>query len=67
MREHYSDAKGCTGISLNHPNRIMMKDKLKVFLFPVIDELKEEPFFIGMIEAELHKRYPAVTGSRKVM
>ena len=66
MGTHYSKKSHVSALQLNNIYRIKVKNKLKVFVFPVIEELKDEPFFIKMIEARLHKRFPAFTGSNRV-
>lgn len=44
---------------------MIIKCKLIVFLFPMVASLEHRPFFIKLVEAELHKRVPAITGSSR--
>ena len=65
MKDHYSEHSNIAAIQLNNPHRVIVKDKLKVFVFPVIRKLDNESFFIRMVEDRLHERFPAITGNRR--
>ena len=65
IREHYSEYSSNSALQLNNPNRIIVKDKLTLFLFPVVPSLKRYPFFIRMIESEMHYRHKALTGNKR--
>lgn len=65
MKDHYSSGSQVSSLQLNHPSRIIIKDKLRLFIFPVIKELEEHPFFIRMIEKELHNNFRPVAGSTR--
>ena len=65
LKEHYSDECDQAGIKLNNKNRIIMKDRVKVFVFPIRKELECYHFFIRLIESRLHEEYPAKSGSKK--
>ena len=65
MKKHYSEHSDISALQLNNPHRVIVKDKLKVFVFPVIRKLDKESFFIRMVEDRLHERFPAITGSRR--
>lgn len=71
MGQHYSDRDASfSAMKLNHPKRIFMKDKLYVIVFPIKKELEtvlsNYDFLIKQIEAEMHKRIKAYTGSKRV-
>lgn len=66
INTHYSDKSKPAGIHLGKPERKIMRDKLELYVFPVRDILKDQDVFIKMIEAALHERKPAATGSKRV-
>lgn len=66
LKEHYSSGTDISALQLNNRYRAVVKDKLVVFLFPMVPSLEHRPFFIKMVEAELHRRFPAITGSSRV-
>lgn len=66
LRAHYSTKAAASAIQLNNPHRLVVKGKLKVFIFPMVAALEHRPFFIKMIEDELHERFPTITGSRRI-
>lgn len=66
LKEHYSSGTDISALQLNNKYRSVVKDKLVVFLFPMVASLENRPFFIKMVEDDLHKRFPAVTGSSRI-
>ena len=65
IKEHYSVTCDQSSICLNNPKRILVKDRLVLYLFPVRREIEKYPFFIRMIENSLHERFRARTGSSR--
>ena len=66
LKEHYSSGTDISALQLNNRYRSIVKDKLVVFVFPMVASLEHRPFFIKMIENDLHQRFPAITGSSRV-
>lgn len=65
IKEHYSVHSQISALQLNNPNRIVVKDKLTLFIFPVVASLDYQSFFIRMIEEEIHNRHKAIAGSKR--
>ena len=65
IKEHYSEKSDQSAICLNNPKRIIAKDKIELYIFPIRKEFEKYPFFIRMIEAELHEKFRARTGSKR--
>lgn len=66
FHQHYSIDCQASAMKLNNPNRLMVKDKLKLYIFPMVPGLEFRHFFIEMIEEILHKRFPPITGGTRV-
>lgn len=66
LKEHYSTGTDISALQLNNKHRIIVRDKLCVFVFPMVSSLEHRPFFIKMIEDELHHRFPSITGSSRI-
>ena len=65
IREHYSENCNAAALKLNNSSRIIMKDKLRLFVFPLRRDFDKCSYFIRMIEDQLHNRVPAATGNKR--
>lgn len=66
LKDHYSSGTEISALQLCNPYRAIVKDKLDVFVFPMVAALDCRAFFIKMIESELHRRFEPITGSTRV-
>lgn len=69
INKHYSSYAQESSMKLNCDNRIFMKDKLVLYVFPIkkeFERIEGHKNIIKIIEKKLHERFPAITGSNRV-
>ena len=66
LNQHFSTSKTVSSMHLNHPSRVIVKDKLTVYVFPMRKVYKNYKLFSKMVEEKIHERYHPITGSTRV-
>lgn len=67
LGHHFGPTPGCApkGLALNHPSRIILKDKVRVAAFPIKNEFKDcASLLLDHTEAELHNILKPIAGQR---
>lgn len=67
LGHHFGPTPGCNpmGLALNHPSRIILRDKVRVAAFPIKREFEDyAPLLLDHTEAELHNILKPIAGQR---
>ena len=67
LNQHFRESTCYSSLHLNDENRIILKDKIKIFAFPVKNEkVKHTTMLLKSIEKELHEIYRPKAGGNRV-